>query len=303
LLRIDLETVLDRFQFAVSATDILTGCIHGHGDSVIELSDIHTVWWRRSSSQIGVDYLNVPPPDQLDRAEAYWTVRWLLECFPARLFPMGHPYAMRAGENKLAQLRIAPLAGLLPPATIASNEQEKLLKFLDGREDVIVKPLHTPVVPGKDGEDVSLIAISVRSADLRDMISNTQTTFLFLQERVPKIYDVRVNVFPGRAVACRIDPAPGLEEVDWRPVTASCPHSIIDLPARIESSCRAFLELMGLKWGAFDFGVTASGDWIFFECNPNGQWLWIELQTKYKLASIVADELLKHYTGSKCMSK
>ena len=55
---------------------------------------------------------------------------------------------------------------------------------------------------------------------------------------------------------------------------------------------------MGLTWGAFDFGVTDDGDWVFFECNPNGQWLWIELQAKYPLAGVVADELLAHHSGS-----
>ena len=31
-----------------------------------------------------------------------------------------------------------------------------------------------------------------------------------------------------------------------------------------------------LKFGAFDFIVNKSDEWIFLEINPNGQWLWLE---------------------------
>jgi len=30
-----------------------------------------------------------------------------------------------------------------------------------------------------------------------------------------------------------------------------------------------------LSYGAFDFMVNASGDWIFLEVNPSGQWGWM----------------------------
>jgi glutathione synthase/RimK-type ligase-like ATP-grasp enzyme len=298
VLRIDFESALDRFKFSMQISDEnFNADLQGQDAILHNLAKVRTVWWRRSSSQIGVDYLNIPPPDQLDQAEAYWATRWLLESLPAASFPLGHPYTLRAGENKLTQLRTAPLAGLRPPASLVSNNESELKSFLKNHLEVVVKPLHTPVVPDVDGKDLSIIARSVKSSELQELIIEAQKTCLFIQERVMKLYDVRVNIFPNRVVACRIDPAPGADEVDWRPETNRCPHSIIELPSSIAEACRRFLRMMGLAWGAFDFGVTEDNEWVFFECNPNGQWLWIELHTKYPLSGIVADELLAHHSS------
>jgi len=34
-----------------------------------------------------------------------------------------------------------------------------------------------------------------------------------------------------------------------------------------------------------------SGDWVFLEINPNGQWAWIENETGLPIASAIADAL------------
>jgi len=34
----------------------------------------------------------------------------------------------------------------------------------------------------------------------------------------------------------------------------------------------AFMAAFALSFGAFDFAVTTSGEWVMFECNPFGQY-------------------------------
>ena len=51
------------------------------------------------------------------------------------------------------------------------------------------------------------------------------------------------------------------------------------------------LAVEGMKRGAFDFIVTPSGEYVFLECNPNGQWLWIEMETELKISEAIADAL------------
>ncbi|MFI2291139.1 hypothetical protein [Streptomyces niveus] len=46
-------------------------------------------------------------------------------------------------------------------------------------------------------------------------------------------------------------------------------------------------------YGAFDFAVTASGDWYFLECNPNGQWAWQPPETVEAIAQAITDQLEK----------
>ena len=59
----------------------------------------------------------------------------------------------------------------------------------------------------------------------------------------------------------------------------------------IADKCTRFLQLMHLNFGAFDFIVTPSGEYVFLECNPNGQWLWVELETGMKISEAIADFL------------
>ena len=72
-------------------------------------------------------------------------------------------------------------------------------------------------------------------------------------------------------------------------------HEIIEFPQHLDDLCRTYLSEIGLTWGAFDFGLTQAGEWVFFECNPNGQWLWIEIQTDYPLSSLFAEALICHH--------
>ena len=48
---------------------------------------------------------------------------------------------------------------------------------------------------------------------------------------------------------------------------------------------------MKLNFGCFDFIVTPAREYVFVECNPNGQWLWIETATGMKISDALADAL------------
>jgi hypothetical protein len=47
---------------------------------------------------------------------------------------------------------------------------------------------------------------------------------------------------------------------------------------------------LGLNYGAFDFVVTPNDEWVM-ECNPAGQWLWLEHETGVPIAAALADLL------------
>ncbi|GAA4681671.1 hypothetical protein GCM10023324_39720 [Streptomyces youssoufiensis] len=54
-----------------------------------------------------------------------------------------------------------------------------------------------------------------------------------------------------------------------------------------------WLKRFRLNFGAFDFAVTPSGDWVMFECNPSGEWSWIQNRTGLPIAAGIADLLAK----------
>lgn len=53
----------------------------------------------------------------------------------------------------------------------------------------------------------------------------------------------------------------------------------------------AFMAALRLRFGAFDFLVCPERGWVFLECNPNGQWAWIEQATGQPIAAAIADAL------------
>lgn len=50
-----------------------------------------------------------------------------------------------------------------------------------------------------------------------------------------------------------------------------------DLPDEVIRSLRRVLSMLGLRFGAFDIAETADGEYVFFEVNEAGQWLWQEI--------------------------
>nr|BFD89535.1 hypothetical protein KitaXyl93_08950 [Kitasatospora sp. Xyl93] len=67
----------------------------------------------------------------------------------------------------------------------------------------------------------------------------------------------------------------------------------IEVPRSVSRPITAYLAELHLGYGAFDFAVTAAGDWYFLECNPNGQWAWQPTETTTAIAHAVADQLEK----------
>ena len=88
-----------------------------------------------------------------------------------------------------------------------------------------------------------------------------------------KNYEVRLTCVNHSVFAVRIDSE---DKLDWRKNYAGLKYSVIECPHIIINRCFKLMEDFGLKFGAFDFIVNKSDEWIFLEINPNGQWLWLE---------------------------
>ncbi|GGK78199.1 hypothetical protein Sme01_23190 [Sphaerisporangium melleum] len=71
---------------------------------------------------------------------------------------------------------------------------------------------------------------------------------------------------------------------------------MIEPPAGLAEGCLAYLDALGLRFGAFDFALTRDGVPIFLECNPNGQWAWLADATGSPIAAAIADLLLEEPT-------
>ncbi|HKQ47577.1 MAG TPA: hypothetical protein VJZ71_05880 [Phycisphaerae bacterium] len=294
---LDLERVLDELRLVVApATWTLTDRKSG---KLVSAHDARTIWWRRTGK--------LPTPNshadlsQADFVEAYWATRWLMESLPDRCFPFGHPRHLRVAENKLLQLQVAQKVGFKCPDYYIGNDRAQIMEFCRSQERCVVKPLYLSAVREGTKDAFTFYTTAIESSTLLESLAQQEkTAMLFVETCIQKSRDVRAIVFPdGTYFACEIDSSTlPSGEVDWRPTTMTHPHVECQLPADVLSKGMDYLRTMRLSSGSFDFGITSDGHWVFFECNPNGQWLWMELKTGVPLARRFASILTDHHQGS-----
>ena len=112
------------------------------------------------------------------------------------------------------------------------------------------------------------------------------------QEYIEKAYELRVTCAGDQVFCCRIDSQASAESSeDFRFNARNLKHELIECP-ELETKLKAYLKEFDINFGCFDIAVTPSGEFVFFECNPNGQWLWIEELTGAPIGKAVADLLL-----------
>jgi hypothetical protein len=58
--------------------------------------------------------------------------------------------------------------------------------------------------------------------------------------------------------------------------TAKIPIEEITLPEAVSETCVTVMQELGIVTGSFDFAVTETNEYVFFEVNEQGQFLWME---------------------------
>ncbi|MFF7024025.1 hypothetical protein ACFY97_23855 [Streptomyces klenkii] len=207
----------------------------------------------------------------------------MLGALPGCLY-VSHPQAIARAEYKPAQLDVATRAGLTVPATLITNDPVEAEAFC-AEQPSIYKPLHAGAYD-IGGEPAGIWAAPVGPGEIDGAVARSAHLF---QARVPKVADVRVVVAGDQVFSARITAPPGV--VDWRAEYQSLAYEPVTCPDGIHEALARFLADFGLRFGAFDFAVTADDAWWFLECNPNGQWAWLQAAAGLPITNAIADLL------------
>ncbi|MBV6698515.1 ATP-grasp ribosomal peptide maturase [Kitasatospora aureofaciens] len=250
------------------------------GDRTADLAHVRALYHRRPSAY------HPESNDQAGRFAAQENRRGLggvLADLPGCLY-LSHPQAIARAECKPTQLALAARLGLLVPATLITNNTAEAKAFA-AAQPAIYKPLHAGAY-NVDGEPAGIWAASVEAGEITDAVSRCAHLF---QTQVPKAGDVRAVVVGNRVFCALITAPPGV--LDWRSEYRHLTYEPVDCPEPIRTALLAFLAELGLNFGAFDFAVTPAGEWWFLECNPNGQWAWLEHAANLPITRAIADLL------------
>ena len=279
----------DRFPGEISATfEPGRGLQFVDDTQQISGEDVRSVWYRRHHAPILPPGLESGVVDFCNR-ECRSFLLGALAALPTKRW-LSAPEAIWRAERKPLQLAIAAELGMTLPHTLVTNDSRAVLSFSD-RNDLIAKAVSYGYVKGSKGNH-AIFSSEISPEDLSDLRGLKLAPVIF-QEHVKKAADIRVTVVGDRVFAAEIlSQRRDSSRVDWRATDdPNLIHRRHDLPCNVEQQCRELLSALRLGFGAIDFALTPKGEYVFFEINPNGEWIWIEDQLQYPIAGSIADWL------------
>ncbi|MFF9914820.1 ATP-grasp ribosomal peptide maturase [Streptomyces sp. NPDC013457] len=245
-----------------------------------DLASVRSLYYRRPT---GFAFPHLSDQDaRFALTQARYGLGGVLTSLPGCLY-VNHPHRIGDAEFKPSGLSAAVDAGFLVPPTLITSDPDAARTFVKRHGSVVYKPLHNPVYL-VDGVSHVVEIAEVAADDIDDSVSGTAHLF---QKRVPKTGDVRVTVIGDQVFSVRID----CDLLDWRTDYSRLTYTVVQTPTGIRRALRQYMDHFGLIFGAFDFCVGEDGGWWFLECNPSGQWYWLETETGLPMCAALADLL------------
>lgn len=291
--RLNIEKYPTQHNHSINFNNILNGYI-STADGVLNINDIDAVWyWKPKPCELPDDISNeVKDLIYNEVCTFLWSV---YTCIDVKWINNPYVASKLLEDNKLYQLIKAKRIGFTVPHTYLGNSPEDIISFVDSCDgDVVVKPFYTSCFQKENGEVGAMFTRKITPADLVDRDSLSICP-VFLQEYIPKLFELRITVIGSRIFACKID-SQNTEEskIDWRKGNISnMPHSEYVLSDSLKDKILKLMSELDIVYGAIDMIVTPKEEYIFLEINPGGRWEWIEQETNFDISGAISSELLK----------
>lgn len=266
-LRFNTEDLVDESKCSVQFSDGVCSAI------IRDYSQFRSVLFRRTKlPDINADnpsvahFYDVQNRSFIDNLWSVIDSRWI-----------SNPFYIYRAENKLLQLRTAQKYDWRIPNTLVTTDNSKIKRFYEeSNGQVVIKPLNRNRVHIDTG--VYTMYTNELASSHIDNIDNYLPIPTILQEKITKQYELRVTVVGNEVFAAKVDSQSIAEsKTDWR--KSDLPFTATTLPEEVANKCIAITKELNLEYGAVDLAYDDKGNYVFFEINPVGQFVWIELQT------------------------
>jgi glutathione synthase/RimK-type ligase-like ATP-grasp enzyme len=251
---------------------------------VIDLAEVRSVWWRRPQA-IQVDAA-VGAPD--DRAFAFGEIHaqlaGLWACLDARF--VNDPGHDERAARKLWQLKIARAVGLRVPRTCATSDPDAARAFIAAEAPL---PVIYKTFSATDRAWRETRLLRTEEHAQLDAVAHAPVIF---QEHIPAAVDLRITAVDGSLFPAEIHSQQTAYVHDFRMAMHEArivPHA---LDPQVEVELLRLMRELGLVYGAIDMRLTPSGEYVFLEVNPAGQWLFIEQATGQPISAAIAEALI-----------
>ena len=257
----------------------------------ISANEIHSVWARkvwppRVANDLDERYRSMCVSESAAALEGFLdalhSARWVNDL-----------HRERDAENKQLQLRLAKRAGLRVPRTLVTNDPAAARQFFAETEGQTVAKLLRPLNVSMEADKPFVYTNRVREEDLAGAETLRHSPMVF-QELIPKACELRVACVAGETFAGALD-ASGTSRghTDWRRAApAECRWQMAQLPTGVASNLQVLMSELGLVFGAVDLICTPSGEYVFLEVNPSGEWGMLERDLGLPISEAIAKALL-----------
>jgi MvdC family ATP-grasp ribosomal peptide maturase len=200
----------------------------------------------------------------------------------------------RAAENKQRQLRLAARAGLRVPRTLVTNDPAAAREFFAETAGQTVAKLLRPIAVSMDAVKPFVYTNRLCEEDLAGAEALRHSPMVF-QELIPKACELRVAYVAGETFAGALGVSgTSRGQTDWRRVASGeCRWRKTQLPAGVASGLQSLMSELGLLFGAIDLICTPSGEYVFLEVNPGGEWGMLERDLGLPISEAIAAALLE----------
>jgi glutathione synthase/RimK-type ligase-like ATP-grasp enzyme len=251
------------------------------GGRRLNLKDVKAFWWRRPQPLIIDPMLTDVTASNFAYQESISALYGFLECCDATW--VNNIQNDTAAEYKPFQLKVAAEHGFRIPDTLITNSPDELMAFYQSHQGAVVY---------KAFNQRGLIWRPTRLLRQEDfaVLDNLRFAPVIFQAVVPGTRDIRITAIGERLFATEFD-IERLDDVDYRTrmsQIACRPHS---LPPEMEVRIHAFMESLALEYGGIDFRLTPDGEYVFFEINTAGEFLFIEDRTGQPISEAMAAHL------------
>lgn len=203
---------------------------------------------------------------------------------------LNSPNRIQQAERKVSQLRVAQGLGFTIPDTVITNDWGVIQSRLP--LDIICKSNYSVLYDGDHYRQLYTTPFTNNSSGLPMSLNPYPGIW---QTALSKAREWRITVVGDETFDAAIYTADDAKD-DWRK------HQLLEgavdfvaepFPDTHKEKCFAYLAAMGLRFGAFDFIEDKDGAITFLECNPNGQYMWIEQLLDLPISEAIADQLVQ----------
>jgi len=258
------------------------------GGKEIAVRDLDVIWWRRVglSQKIPSNVIDPVHIDVINNECSVAMLGMLLSEFRGTW--INHPLHTQIAQNKLVQLRAAESAGFRVPQTLVSQDVTAIKQFCEGLDyRVVVKPL-----VGTQQAPLFTTMATPEHLACEDSVALCPTMY---QEYIAGHRHIRAQCFGDAVYSVMIES----EDLDWR-ADLDVPFTVFDLTEEVKARLQKVLELLELKMGIVDLKLSEDGEPVWFEINPQGQFLFVEALSGLDLTSAFADFL---YREARCSNR